>query len=198
MGGALGQSIAGKFGSLTLNTDGSYSYLETAKANTLPSIGVGQELFTYQVTDGHGGAASATLSITITAPGVQYTSGTPEHGSGTGKQALDGSLGYQKIVAGNGADVLIGGNDDVLSGGNGPDTFIFAGEFGRNEITDFNVRTDTIQLSKQHFADFASILAHSSYDAAKDSTTIVDGTHGTIVLDHVQLTQQDASHFWLV
>src|SRR6202035_1873952 len=58
--GNVGASIAGSFGHLTLNQNGSYSYV----ANSGVAAG-SQDSFTVTVGDGNGGSASATLKITI-------------------------------------------------------------------------------------------------------------------------------------
>jgi VCBS repeat-containing protein/ELWxxDGT repeat protein len=46
-------------GSVTINANGSYSYTPTANYN-------GSDSFTYQVSDGHGGTATAKISLTVT------------------------------------------------------------------------------------------------------------------------------------
>ena len=58
------------------------------------------------------------------------------------------------------------GPDNTLTGGHGPDTFIFQGTFGRNEVVDFDPRADVIQLSKSDFTGFNTVIATASYDAA--------------------------------
>ncbi|MGU3363109.1 Ig-like domain-containing protein [Methylobacterium sp. M6A4_1b] len=69
-GGALGQAIAGRYGHLTLNADGSYSYA----ADTAGSlVGSGHDIFSYRVSDGHGGTATANLDITV----QHHVSGQP-------------------------------------------------------------------------------------------------------------------------
>ena len=79
-GGSLGQPIPGAHGTLSLNADGSYAYHAGSTA--------GQDVFTYQVGDGHGGTTSATLTISVTGA----TSGTPVGGA----QVSDpNSAGYE-------------------------------------------------------------------------------------------------------
>src|SRR5690348_12645761 len=48
--------IAGKYGMLTLNGDGSYSYVTNSGA--LPAQAVAQDIFQYGISDGHGGTGS--------------------------------------------------------------------------------------------------------------------------------------------
>ena len=55
---ALALNGAPAHGNVTINADGSYSYTPAANYN-------GQDSFTYQVSDGHGGTATATVSLTI-------------------------------------------------------------------------------------------------------------------------------------
>ena len=60
---------AGSYGSLTLNSDGSYSYTLDNANPAVQGLGNGEtltETFTYFMSDGQGGASSSTLTITIT------------------------------------------------------------------------------------------------------------------------------------
>ena len=62
----------GTFGTLSLNADGSYSYV-AGNAAAINGAAAGShpvDVFTYTESDGHGGTASATLSITIDRPPV--------------------------------------------------------------------------------------------------------------------------------
>ncbi|MCK1711156.1 MULTISPECIES: NF038122 family metalloprotease [unclassified Bradyrhizobium] len=71
--GAVGHSIIGKYGTLTLAADGSYGYVQTAR---VPD-GAGPDVFKYTVSDGHGGTDVSTLSIDVPS-GERVT----YHGSG--------------------------------------------------------------------------------------------------------------------
>ena len=67
-GGNLGQAFAGAYGALTLNADGSYSYVLNNGAQAVQGLAAGEtltETFTYTITDGDGDTSSATLTITI-------------------------------------------------------------------------------------------------------------------------------------
>ena len=74
-GGALenanvGQPIAGAYGTLTLNADGSYEYVATADGVSADA----QDVFSYTVKDGDGDVLETTLTIT-----VSDVTGTPEN-----------------------------------------------------------------------------------------------------------------------
>ena len=51
--------MAGTYASLTLNADGSYSYV--TNGTSLPSGGAAQDIFSYTATDGHGSTTTTTL-----------------------------------------------------------------------------------------------------------------------------------------
>ena len=66
---AVGHAIKGEYGSLTLNADGSYNYVANHHAhsdhNGHGDHKVKQDVFTYTISDGHGGVSTSTLSIEI-------------------------------------------------------------------------------------------------------------------------------------
>ena len=159
--------LNGTFGQLTLAADGIWSYaLDQSRAATqaLNTGETGFDAFTYEVSDVHGLADTAAISLSVT--GVSETVR-----GGNGKETLTGGQfgdliqgfngvdtllglnGDDTLDGGNGADVLVGGmGRDWLIGGNGPDQFVFnaAGETAiggqRDWIADFS-NEDTIVLS---------------------------------------------------
>src|SRR5690606_27589948 len=67
-GGTIGAVFATAYGTLTLNADGSYSYVLDNSAQPVQGLAAGEtltETFTYTITDGDGDTSSATLTITI-------------------------------------------------------------------------------------------------------------------------------------
>ena len=182
----VGHAVAGTYGSVTINANGSYVY--AANQGALPSKIVAQDIFNYTVADGHGGTDTSTLSVVVFNPGVNYLAGinTTLNG-GNGKNVLDGSAGHDLLIAGNSPDVLIGGVGDTLTGGNGPDTFLFRPDFGANKITDFDVNNDAIQFDKSIFTSVADLISHTSNSAG--GAVISDGHGDTITLASVTLAQ---------
>ena len=82
--GTVGASLAGTYGHLTLNANGSYTYVaDQPLADTLAAGATAADVFTYTISDGNGGTDRAQLTITITGtndvptitvPGAQTTS----------------------------------------------------------------------------------------------------------------------------
>ncbi|MBD9559078.1 S-layer family protein [Ensifer sp. ENS03] len=67
--GLVGGSTAGQFGTLVLNSDGSYTYTLNNATAGVQSLAAGQmvtDTFTYEITDGDGDRSSTTVTITIT------------------------------------------------------------------------------------------------------------------------------------
>jgi serralysin len=197
VGGSFGHSIAGTYGSFTLNADGSYIYV--AAKGGLPAQIVPQDTFSYTIGDGHGGNTTATVSVVVLDPSQSYQAGTNTTlNGGNGQDVLDGSSGHDVLLGGNGADVLIGGMGDTLTGGNGPDTFLFRPGFGANTITDFNVHNDAVQIDRSVFQSVGDLFAHASNSAG--GAVINDGAGNTITFTGITLGELQAhqSDFHLV
>ena len=65
--GTVGAALTGAYGTLTLNADGSYTYVaDQAAADALAVGETATESFTYTVSDGHGGTDTAELTVTVT------------------------------------------------------------------------------------------------------------------------------------
>jgi VCBS repeat-containing protein len=79
-------SFSGTFGTLTLNANGTYSYVLNANAQTLAQGQTGQDIFTYTVSDG---SLSDTATLTITIAGVNDAPvANNDSASGTENQIL--------------------------------------------------------------------------------------------------------------
>ena len=65
----VGTAVAGTYGTLTLNANGSYSYVLNNASAAVQGLGATEtatDTFTYTVSDGHGGAANAVSTSTLT------------------------------------------------------------------------------------------------------------------------------------
>jgi VCBS repeat-containing protein len=100
-GGTVGTPLAGAYGTLTLNADGSYSYVLNNAAQPVQGLSAGQtltETFTYTITDGDGDTSTTTLTITINGADDGVT--------------ING-------LNGEGAELIV--NEDDLADGSSPD-----------------------------------------------------------------------------
>jgi len=195
----VGGSVAGAYGTLTLISDGSYTYTNTNSGGVTAAGGVAEDIFKYTVSNGHGGMAASTLTVLITSPGENYVSGA--HGStihgGTGSYVLDGSAGNMNVTAGGGgAQWLAGGPGDTLTGGSSADTFMFAPSFGKETINNFNAAQDVIDLPQNLFANFAAVAADMHFSGA--NTVITLDANDAITLSHVAIWNLHAQNFHFV
>jgi VCBS repeat-containing protein len=202
-GGAtnVGHALAGSYGALTLNANGSYSYTADHLGSTanhwasLLSGGVGVDTFSYTAIDRDGNSATSTLTVVVTSPGQTYVGGTfgaNIHG-GFGFYVLDGGGGNDSLVAGIGVQTLIGGPNDALTGAPGFDAFVFAPNFGKNTITNFNPLLDSIQLPKSEFANYA--VLHMQQVGHDTVITAASNPQDTIILTGISPASLHAFDF---
>jgi VCBS repeat-containing protein len=178
----VGHALVGSYGTLTLNVDGSYSYVAN---QSVPSNIIEQDVFTYTATDGDGGSATSSLTITITQAGQTYIAGTPGQAltSGNGSVFLDGSLlQNQTITAGNGNDAVIAGSNDTITLGNGNDVV----DAGDSNTIKLGNGTDTVTagvnstLTLGNGADTVTAGANSIVTAGNGNDTVAAGANSTI------------------
>jgi hypothetical protein len=197
--GNVGLTIAGTYGSLTLKSDGSYAYTAFSH-DVLPASGIAPDVFHYTASTGQGGTADSTLTVIVMAPGLNYFGPTPPSTTITGlsghSPVLDGGAGGLKVVATDGATVLIGGPGDTLTGGNGADTFEFIGHFGQNTITNYNPNKDLIALDHNDFTSLAAIVP--TQPTGTHNTLITDTAGDAVTLLGVIPSQLHLDHFLLV
>ena len=81
--GALGQPLAGRYGTLVLNADGSYTYaIDLTNPEVLAAAGFGQilqDVFTYTVVDRAGATDQAQLVIHLDISAPRIDNGNPEY-----------------------------------------------------------------------------------------------------------------------
>jgi VCBS repeat-containing protein len=120
--GTVGTALAGTYGTLVLNADGSYTYVaDQATADALVAGQSGQDVFTYYIADGNGGTISASLRFqingtTIVVEGVVITKTTVTNTDGSSTQTLkvptitdggsDGMVDVPVVTSGTGSALL--------------------------------------------------------------------------------------------
>ena len=115
-------------GTITFNADGTMAV--TYAGVDLDKGATAEMIIHYDMSDGVGGSASATLTVTVT--GVAEP-GDPIDG-GKGDDRLVGTNVAETISGGNGDDTLIGREgDDLLRGGSGDD--ILKGNGGNDQLS---------------------------------------------------------------
>jgi len=119
---------------------------------------------------------------------------------GTAATRMFGDEGNDTLQGGTGNEWLSGGNgNDRLSGGAGNDTFVFAANFGKDTITDFQNTggtQDVIQFDHTVFADYSAVQAHMAQSGS--SVVITLDANNTVELQNTSLSQLHASDFLFV
>ncbi|MCC2655564.1 MAG: hypothetical protein K0Q76_672 [Panacagrimonas sp.] len=158
--GSIGSEISGTFGKLTLNADGSYSYVLNADNPVVDALDDGESVtdsFVYTIQDGDGDTSTTTLKITINGtndvPTITTDSGNPqgandvvnESGLPTGSSpnvAATQASGTFKLTDGDGLDdiktVTINGTEIQIGSLFNSE---IAGEHGTIKITGYNAAT---------------------------------------------------------
>jgi Ca2+-binding RTX toxin-like protein len=117
-----------------------------------------------------------------------------------GNDALQGGTGNELLYGGTGNDRLIGNaGNDYLSGGTGNDTFVFASNFGKDTVADFqntDDMQDLIQFEHAAFADFSAVQSHMAQNGT--SVVITLDANNTIELQNTSLSLLHASDFVFV
>ncbi|RBP46029.1 VCBS repeat-containing protein [Roseimicrobium gellanilyticum] len=109
--GNVGVAIAGLYGTLTLNSNGSYNYILNDAHATVQGLEAGEtitDVFNYTASDGTADSASATLTITIFG-----SNDAPVVGTGTALVSEEGLAGANPDTVGNPTD---GTNSATASG----------------------------------------------------------------------------------
>ncbi len=119
-----------------------------------------------------------------------------------GDDIITGGTGIDNITGDDGDDSITGGaGNDYLTGGSGVDTFIWlAGDSGVDEITDFTVGEDVIDISDiLQISDGENLNEFLDFESDGIDTTVsiyADGGNTvtqTIVLDNVDLGSNDVT-----
>ncbi len=100
LAGSVGGALTGTYGALTLNADGSYTYVLNNASPAVQNLSAGEvvnDVFTYTVSDGRGGTDTATLTIQVT--GAQDLTAGPPTLTPVAVSGLNGSYyGYNETA----------------------------------------------------------------------------------------------------
>lgn len=100
-----------------------------------------------------------------------------------GDDLLYGNKGNDSLIGGNGNDTLVGGGgDDELRGKRGADTFVFQGDFGADEIVDFETSRDVIDFSQLAEISSLSDFQNAAQTFAGNTLVSVNEGASTIVI----------------
>jgi len=125
--GTVGGATAGGYGRLTLNADGTYSYVLDNANPAVQALKPGQtlsEVFQYTVSDGQGGSATTTLTIVINGQNDWPTAVADNLSAREDGPAVNGDLtpavtGQDSDVDGDSLTVIAFSNANGLAGGVG-------------------------------------------------------------------------------
>ncbi len=127
-GGTVGQELTGTYGTLTLNSDGSYSYeANTPGADGLAHGATATDTFTYTVSDGAGTTDTANLVITVTGVGPV---GSADTATATESQTLTVNTAGGVLTNDTGGDTESLAVTNVSSNGTGNSGAADAGVLG--------------------------------------------------------------------
>lgn len=117
---------------------------------------------------------------------------------GDGNDNIFSGGGNDTVDGGAGADTLWGGGgNDSFIGGSGADLFVFEAGHGDDTITDFEVGTDTLQLSDTT-TDFTDVQSVIDASTSTGSGVRIDlGGGDTLVLQGVSLSDLSSVDFVL-
>jgi VCBS repeat-containing protein len=194
----VGVGVAGIFGVLTLDADGSYSYVNNNPGGVSVAGGVVEDSFNFTVSDGQGDTANSTLTVLIASPSNDYMTG-PQGSTieaGKGPTVLDGSAGDMNVYAGPGGHQwLVGGPGDTMVGASDRDAFVFTPSFGNETIENFHPR-DVIEFPESLFANFTAVKADMESSGA--NTVITVDANDAITLTNFTPAQLHAHNFHFI
>jgi probable HAF family extracellular repeat protein len=121
---------------------------------------------------------------------------------GNGPTVIDASQTHgaagATLKAGTGPETLYGAPNEDLIGGSGPDTFVFTGQFGANDIASFHASNDKIQLDASVFHNFSTMQTSGEIQQAGSNVTINDHAGDVVTLLQTSLSHLSAHNFLFV
>ncbi len=198
--GSVGSSLAGTYGTIVINTDGTYTYTLDNNNATVQALNSGQSLsetFTYTMQDSTGATSTSTIQITIDGaddlPFANVDFGVSQEAGGLNNSSLGtnpaGNVFTNDILP-NGS-TLTGVNAGVQSSTSGSVNAAVAGLYGTITITasgDYSYTlnnslpaVEALRTSGDHLTDIFSYTFQDTlgYYATTQVTITIDGTNDT-------------------
>ena len=193
--GILNAPLTGTYGSLTLQSDGSYTYVADQPAADALAVGIAAtDTFTYTISDGNGGTDSAEIVITVT-------------GTNDAPVAVDdtGSVNEDELLTVNTVTGIVDSNDTDLDG----DTLIVTD--ARTDVGTYGTLVLAADGSYTYTADqpaanalaagetatdiFSYFISDSNggVDTANLTITITGSNDGPTAVDDTATTDEDAA-----
>lgn len=148
-----------------------------------------------------GGAGDDSLSGDSGSDRLIGSGGADSLLGGARNDVLRGGSGADMLHGGSGRDRLEGGGgNDVLRGQGGADRFIFKGNFGDDEITDFRTagRREKIDLRKvDEISSFDDLTSNHMSEDSDGNAVISDDRGNTITLINVSIGDLSVNDFLL-
>ena len=196
-------TVAGHYGSLTVNANGTYSYVADATAINALHAGTYADTFTVQTTDVHGATGSATLTVNVTGANDAPTLSAVTTGP------LVDTAGYDNF--GNITGTLVGNDLDsgetamltyaALDGSHQPVHTAVAGHYGSLTVDAYGVYSyvpNAAAINALHegaYADAFAVRTTDEHGASGNAVFAVNvtGTNDAPVIDvdHISVTEDD-------
>jgi len=199
-GGAGGDILQGDAGNDAMTGDAGNDLFKGGSGHDSVDGGGGNDRVSYaasgagvrvNLATGHGFGGQAAGDRLIS---IEAITGSAHNDVLNGANGIDvnfiGGAGDDALTGRNGNDALNGGiGDDLLVGGRGHDTFVFAGNFGHDIISDFaSSNREKIDLSGvSAITGFHDLVNHHLFDDPGGSgfAVIEDGAGNAILVDKV-------------
>ena len=171
---------------------------KTATGYQVASKAMGADQYSIWTTDINGNILSRTAPLSGASPTIKAAE-TTFHQDLNGDGIINGAAPtLSTIISGSAANDLLTSSavNEIFYGNGGHNTFVFAGNFGKDIVADFQASNDVIQLSRSVFANLSDVFAHA-VQIGTDTIIAADASN-SIVLNNTTLADLHAHNFHLV
>ncbi|MBB6523913.1 beta strand repeat-containing protein, partial [Pseudoteredinibacter isoporae] len=197
--GGVNTAIAGTLGSLTIQTDGSYTYTPGAGAAALAEGATATDTFSYTLKDDDGSFSTTTVTITVTGTtdGAPTVTITDNNAGATGDESVveDGTLSGNTftITAPDGlGSISVAGQSITAAALNNASTTNIAinTSQGLLTITDYNSATGVVTYN---YDPTGTAKDHTSGEVIDNIAVVVTDSDGTTASDSLDILITDTA-----